>query len=291
MRRIALTALGLIATGGAAFWLLTAPETVDPAAYAGLSGDATRGAQAFAAAGCAACHMAEGAEGEAKLILSGGQKFPSDFGTFVAPNISSHPQAGIGGWSVLDLANAVTRGVSPEGQHYYPAFPWDSYRAMTPQDLTDIHSYLATLPADPSANQPHELAFPFTLRRGIGLWKRAFGRDGWVLDTPDLSATEQRGRYLVEVMGHCSECHTPRAATGAPDLSRWLAGADRVPNITPGALDWQPEDIVEYLTSGFTPDFDSAGGHMALVVENYATLPTSDREAVAAYLQRIPARP
>lgn len=291
MRRIALTALGLILFGGAGFWGLTLPQSVDPAEYAGLSGDTARGALAFAAAGCASCHMAEGAQGPDKLILSGGQKFPSDFGTFTAPNISPDPTHGIGGWSVLDLANAVTRGVSPEGQHYYPAFPWDSYRGMEPQDLVDIHAYLTTLPAVATPNQPHELGFPFTLRRGIGLWKLAFGRQGWVLDAPDLTPEETRGRYLVEVMGHCSECHTPRSVTGAPDLSRWLAGAGRVPNITPGGLDWLPEDIAEYLSSGFTPDFDSAGGHMALVVENYATLPASDREAVAAYLQRVPALP
>lgn len=295
MRRIALTALGLIAAGGAGFWALTIPQTVDADAYSGLTGDVARGELAFAAAGCASCHMAEGAQGPDKLVLSGGQRFATDFGTFVAPNISSDPVAGIGSWSVTDLANAVTRGVSPDGAHYYPAFPYDSYKGMAPQDLADIHAYLATLPADATPSQPHDLGFPFTLRRGLGLWKLAFARPDTVLDLPDLTEPELRGRYLVETMGHCAECHTPRNALGALDTARWLAGGPdasgrhSIPNITPGALEWDAGEIVEYLTSGFTPDYDSAGGHMALVVENYAQLPEADRAAVAAYLKRVPA--
>lgn len=297
MRRFALTALGLIALGGAGFWVLTIPQTVDAAAYSGLRGDSGRGAQAFAAAGCASCHMAEGAQGADKLVLSGGQRFVTAFGTFVAPNISSDPVAGIGGWSVTDLANAVTRGVSPEGAHYYPAFPFDSYKSMAPQDLVDIHAYLATLPAAAMPSPAHELGFPFNIRRGLGLWKLAFARPDPVLALPDLTPAEQRGRYLVETMGHCAECHTPRNALGALDTNRWLAGGPdasgqhSIPNITPGALSWDEGEIVEYLTSGFTPDYDSAGGHMALVVENYAQLPEEDRAAVAAYLKRVPPTP
>lgn len=287
-------ALTGILVAAATTWWLSAPQGADPAAFAGLTGDAGRGEAVFHAAGCASCHMAPGAQGDARLVLAGGQRFETSFGTFVAPNISTDPAHGIGGWSVAMLADAVLAGVSPSGEHYYPAFPWDSYSGMTAQDLTDLHAYLATLPADATPSAPHEMGFPFTLRRGIGLWKLAFARQGWVVDAPDLTEAETRGRYLAEVLGHCGECHTPRGVlTGAPDAARWLGGGPdasgkgRVPNITPGALDWTEADIATYLETGFTPDYDSAGGHMALVVSNFARLPESDRLAVAAYLKRV----
>lgn len=289
--RWTLAGAALAAAGG---WWLTAPQPVDAARLAGLPADAGRGEAVFHAAGCASCHMAPGAQGDARLVLAGGQRFETPFGTFIAPNISSDPTHGIGGWGVQALADAVMAGVSPEGAHYYPAFPWNSYAGMAPQDMVDLHAYMATLPADATPSQPHDMAFPFTIRRGIGLWKLAFASQGPVLDLPDLTAAEARGRYLAEVLGHCGECHTPRdALTGAPDAARWLGGGPdasgkgRVPNITPGALDWTEGEIAEYLTSGFTPDYDSAGGHMALVVSNFARLPESDRLAVAAYLKRV----
>ncbi len=231
--------------------------------------------------------------GGARTLLAGGQRFVTDFGTFVAPNISSDPEAGIGGWSDSDLADAVMRGVSPEGEHYYPAFPWTSYRALTAQDMADLIAHLRTLPADPTASAPHEVGFPLSIRRGIGLWKRLFLREGWVLAeaaTPEIA----RGRYLVEGPGHCAECHTPRNVLGGPERDRWLAGGPnpegegRIPGLTPATLDWSAAQVAEYLRSGFTPDFDSAGGAMAEVVANTALLPDADRAAIAAYLGALP---
>jgi mono/diheme cytochrome c family protein len=120
-----------------------------------------------------------------------------------------------------------------------------------------------------------------------------FLRDGWVLHdapTPEL----ERGRYIVEALAHCGECHTPRNLLGGLKTSKWLSGAPdpsgkgRIPNITPAALTWSEDEIVDYLTTGFTPEFDSVGGHMAHVVDNMARLPESDRRAVAAYLKAIP---
>lgn len=294
MRRLLALALLLGLAGAAAFWALTRPVTLPATALAGLAGDAARGEAVYHAAGCGSCHMAPGATGAARDVLSGGQRFTTEFGTFVAPNISSDPIHGIGGWSTLDLANAMRHGVSPQGQHYYPAFPYAAYAGATLQDIADLRAHLATLPADATPDQPHDLAFPFTLRRGIGLWKRAFLSDAPVLADP-LPEPAARGRYLVEVLGHCGECHTPRNMAGGLDRARWLAGAPnpsgqgRIPNITPARLDWSEDQIVAYLTSGFTPDFDSAGGHMALVVDNYARLPDADRAAVAAYLKRVAA--
>ena len=272
---------------GIGLWL-TAPARVDPKAYAALSGDAARGAQVFTAAGCASCHHAPGSAD--KLILAGGMAFPSDFGTFFAPNISPSPQ-GLLGWSVEDLANAVTRGVSPGGAHYYPAFPYTSYVRMAPQDVADLHAYVMTLEASDVPSKPHEVGFPFNIRRSLGGWKLLFFREDDVLDVaPEL----ERGRYLVETLAHCGECHTPRNALGAMDRSRWMAGAPnpsgkgQIPPLTPDKFDWSATDIAYYLESGFTPEFDSVGGHMAEVVANFAQLSAEDRAAVAAYVKALP---
>lgn len=292
-KRIIQTGFVLVLIAALAAWFVLRPHRLPADTFAGLTGDVKRGEQVFWAGGCAACHAAADAKGDGKFILSGGQALPSPFGTFYAPNISPDPAEGIGGWTVEDLGNAMMRGVSPDGSHYYPAFPYVSYAKATAQDIVDLHAFLATLPADPTPSKPHEVGFPFNIRALLGGWKFLFFKTDWVV-AGDLTPEETRGRYLVEALGHCGECHTPRNGLGGMQRDRWLGGAPtpdgkgKFPNITPGKLDWSKADIVEYLTSGFTPDYDSAGGHMALVVENTAHLPEADRAAIAAYLKKIP---
>jgi len=287
--------LGLV--GFAVFWVLTTPKKHEASALANLTGDIPRGALVFAASGCASCHSAKDGD---PFTLSGGRAFASDFGTFFAPNISPDPEHGIGRWGLQDFANAVSFGTSPAGKHYYPAFPYASYQNMTVADIADLYVYMSTLPASNSASKPHDVPFPFSLRRGLGLWKLVFMTQGFHLANTDLNEAEIRGRYLVEAMGHCTECHTPRNMLGGLRRDHWLAGAPnpdgkgKIPNITPhtqGIEGWAVIDIVTYLNSGFTPEFDSAGGAMAEVVENMAQLPTSDLEAIAAYLKKIKGLP
>lgn len=286
-----LVVLGLVGAGG--LWFLARPQPLAAAAVSELTGDAAKGELVFWATGCASCHMAQGAKDAEQRVLSGGQRFPSDFGTFIAPNISQDPEHGIGAWSLLDLANAITRGVSPEGEHYYPSLPYASYAKLEMQDVADLHAFLKTLPADPTPSQAHELGFPFSIRDSVGVWKILFLSDDWALPG-NLTPTAARGRYVAEAMAHCGECHTPRNQLGGMDTARWLGGAPnpsgdgRIPNITPAKLGWSAGDIVQYLTTGFTPDYDSVGGHMAHVVENMARLPESDRLAVAEYLLAVP---
>ena len=284
--------IGVLLAGAA--WFISAPRPLPEATFAGLLGNTTRGEAVFWAAGCASCHMADKATGDAQLVLSGGKKFPSPFGTFTAPNISADKDQGIGAWTVADLGNALMRGVGRDGEHLYPALPYAAYTRMARQDVADLHAFLQTLPADATPSQPHDLGFPFNIRRSLGFWKLLFLKEDWIL-AGDLPAPENRGRVIVEAMAHCGECHTPRNLLGGLQTSAWLGGAPNpsgkgtIPNITPGALEWTEGEIVEYLTTGFTPDFDSAGGLMAEVVENMARLPESDRAAVAAYLKRVPA--
>ncbi|MDA5093115.1 cytochrome c [Aliiroseovarius sp. KMU-50] len=278
-----------VATG----WGVTAPRSLDEVRISSIIPDPERGRMVFYAGGCASCHSAPDASGEEKLHLGGGRAFATEFGTFYAPNISPHMEAGIGGWSTLEIANAVIKGTSPGGQHYYPAFPYTSYAQATLEDAVSLGAFLRTLPAVSSQNKPHDVSFPFNIRRSLGGWKLLFARRGWVVDG-NLTEQQMRGRYLVEGLGHCGECHTDRNALGGTRLDAWLAGAPnpngkgRIPDITASGLKWTEGDIAEYLKSGFTPDFDTAGGEMADVVENTSKLTDADREAIAAYLKIVP---
>ena len=293
MKRLIITGALVLTAVAAAGFVLTRAAPLDADRFDSIDGDASRGETVFIASGCASCHAAPDAEGDGKRVLAGGQRFDTDFGTFAAPNISPDREAGIGDWTVTEFASAVTRGVSPEGRHYFPAFPYTSYVHMTDQDVADLWAFWQTLPADATANAAHELAFPFNIRRAIGLWKQIYMPDGFVLSQPETPEVE-RGRYLVEALAHCGECHTARSALGGMQRSSWLEGAanpsgrGKIPSLVPDDLDWSATDIAYYLESGFTPEYDSAGGHMVAVIENFAQLPKSDRQAVAAYLKALP---
>jgi mono/diheme cytochrome c family protein len=296
---IVLVVLALIAAGG--LWWLAEPRPALPradwAAYE-EGGDAARGRLVFFAGGCASCHATP--KQSDPLKLGGGLELKSPFGTFYPPNISPHPTDGIGTWKVVDLANALLSGVSPQDTHYYPAFPYTSFHQMRLDDVRDLMAFLRTLPPQAGKAPPHALAFPFNLRQGIGLWKLLFLRAGTIEPDPAKSAEWNRGRYLVEVLGHCAECHSPRNPFGAIiDDERFaggpaLDGRGNVPDITPdktGIGAWSKKDIVEVLTTGFKPDYDTVGGAMVDVVKNTAQLPQSDREAMADYLKSLPPRP
>ena len=288
-----LIVLGTAGLGG--FVTITRPASVNPSEYAGMSGTVEKGQQLFWLGGCAACHSGAGAKGDALLVLSGGRRFTTAFGTFIAPNISPDPVQGIGNWAVKDLANALIKGTSPTGFHYYPAFPFVSYSRFTPQDVADLKAFMDTLPKSDRPNEPHMVHFPFNFRVLLGGWKFLYLKHDPVVAGDTLSPQEARGRYLVEGPGHCGECHTPRDALGGMDRARWLGGAPsadgpgRVPNITPAKLTWSADEIVDYLKTGFTPDYDSAGGAMAEVVTNLSHLSDDDLAAIAAYLRQVPA--
>jgi len=297
----AVVVLGIAAA--AAGWCLSAPDRLPESVIASLpAGDADRGELIFWAGGCASGHAPAGAKGEEKLGLSGGQRLETPFGIFVAPNISSDPQDGIGAWTLADFANAMLKGTSPNGENLYPAFPYTSYARMKVQDVSDLFAFMQSLPPVSGKAAGHELGFPFNIRRGVGLWKRLYLSSAPVIPEDQLHGDTDlsilnRGRYLVEGPGHCGECHTPRNMIGAVKKNLWLAGAPaavgdgKVPDITSGKNGipgWSASDIAYYLETGFTPDYDSVGGEMVSVQENMAKLPASDREAIAAYLKAVP---
>lgn len=292
MRRVLTVGALIGALALAVFVWTTRPQPLAESRFEGIIGDADRGEQVFWAAGCASCHSVDGARGDDRLVLAGGRSFDSDFGTFHAPNISTDPEYGIGAWTLAQFGNAMLRGVSPQGEHYYPAFPYTAYVRAELQDVADLKAFMDTLPASDRPNDAHELAFPFNLRRTVGVWKRLFMNDAFVVGG-ELSEQQQRGRYLAEALAHCGECHTPRNAFGGLDASRWLAGAPNpsgrgsIPNITPAKLTWSEREISGYLASGFTPSFDSVGGSMTAVVDSLSQLPAEDLAAIAAYLKAV----
>ncbi len=291
-----LVVLGVV--GAIGFWVATMPRGLPAATLAALpAGDAARGETVFWVGGCSSCHATPGAKGDARLALGGGRRLVTEFGTFVPPNISPDRDHGIGGWSAADFANAMLRGVDPAGRHLYPAFPYASYTRMKLEDVADLWAYLRTLPPVAATPGPSELRFPYAVRRGVGLWKLAFLRDGPAVSLAGADPVVLRGQYLAEGPGHCGECHTPRNLAGAMDTGRWLAGAPnpegrgRVPNITPGGKvkDWSIEDLVYFFQTGFDPGFDAVAGSMVEVQESLAMLDDADLQAIAAYLHAVPA--
>jgi mono/diheme cytochrome c family protein len=294
VRRFAVL-LGLLVVVAGVALFATQAQVLPPDALPTHQPDTRNGEYLFHAGGCVSCHQSTGND-PGPPLLGGGLAMKSPYGVFHVPNISPDPVHGIGRWTVPDFVNAMKLGTSPAGSHYYPAFPYTSYAGMSLEDLLDLKSYLDTLPVVQVENLEHELRFPWNIRAGIGLWKMLnLSGEPVVRDLPDDPAIV-RGQYLVEGPGHCGECHTPRDWMGGLELERWLAGAPdpegegRVPNITPfGLQDWSQVDIAYYLQSGFTPDFDTVGGSMVKVQKNMAQLPTTDLEAIAAYLKAIPA--
>ncbi len=293
--------VAVLAAAVLAAWWITAPQTLADRDLPDHVPDVEAGERFFWAGGCASCHATpvngKRAKGDDKLILGGGMALESPYGAFPVPNISPHDD-GIGRWSMLDFVNAMQRGVSPRGKHYYPAFPYTSYARMRIEDVMDLKAFLDTLPAAAGQVDGPRLQFPWSIRRGIGAWKRRYLRTAPVVSIEIADDTVRRGQALVEGPGHCGECHTPRDRFGGLDAERWLAGAPnlegkgRIPNITPAGKnlsDWSARNIAYYLKSGFTPDFDTVGGTMVAVQENMAKLSNADREAIAAYLQAIPA--
>lgn len=265
-----------------------------PVAFA--QGDAKRGAYLAKAAGCRGCHteVKEGA-----VPYAGGRGLKTPFGTFYGPNITPHPDAGIGRWSEADFLRALRSGVRPDGAHYYPAFPYPSFTRITDADARDLWAFFRTLPPHARPSRAHELRFSLDLRFMLGVWKwMYFSRGPFVADasrTPEIN----RGAYLVDALGHCGECHTPRNILGGARLGRRLAGAaigpegKRSPNLTPARLKgWSDAELREFLLSGITPDGDIAAEAMAEVIRNTTSqLTPGDLSALIAYLRALPAVP
>ncbi|MGC9369344.1 MAG: c-type cytochrome [Paracoccaceae bacterium] len=283
-----LAAIALVAAGGAGVvqWPVGRPVApIEPA------GDAARGAYLARAAGCIACHTDTGAGG---APLAGGAPIETPFGRFVPPNLTPDPTHGIGAWTAEDFARAVRQGLSPEGEPYYPAFPYAFYAGLSDRDVADLWAAFRTVPAVAEPAPENAIAFPFDQRAGLKLWRAAFLQPAETAPVAGRSEEWNRGRWLVEGVAHCGACHTDRNALGARRAGARLAGSDDLPGgnqapaITPGALreaGWSVQSLSYALQSGVMPDGDVFGGGMGEVVQQgTAWLDPADRRAMAVYL-------
>lgn len=256
-----------------------------------ITGNAQRGAYLARAGGCIACHTNWEEGGRP---LAGGAALVTQFGTFYPTNLTTSGEFGIGDWTVEDFAAALRQGVSPEGEPYYPAFPYPFYANLTDQDVADLWAAFQTVPAVEEEAPAHDVGFPFDQRWGLKLWRAAYLASPPTAPVEGRSEEWNRGRWLVEGVSHCGACHTGRNFAGARTLDAKFRGFDglpgggRSPAITPDALQdksWDVSALAYALETGVTPDGDAFGGSMGEVV-TYGTsfLSDADREAIATYL-------
>lgn len=283
-----LAGLASLSFAAAASAVAPDPASADPVA---------RGAYILRAAGCATCHT-DAANGGA--FLAGGRLLPTPYGAVAVPNITPDRETGIGGWSDEDFVRALREGKAPGGRVYYPAFPYAAYTRMRRGDMLDLKAYLDSVEPAVQANRPHELRFPFSLRFLLHPWRWVFFARAPAAPGPALGPREERGRYLVEALGHCGECHSPRNMLGALKRrghlagSRYGPGGNPVPNITPdretGIGAWSESDLAFFLRTGFKPDGDDVQGEMREAIEDgLRHLTQADLEAMAVYLRAVPA--
>nr|WP_277348910.1 cytochrome c [Sneathiella limimaris] len=264
----------------------------------GSASDLERGRYLTGLAGCESCHTALGSDA---VPFAGGHELATPFGTFYTPNITPDTITGIGAWTEHQFIKAVKHGVRPDGKYYFPAFPYTSYTAMTDEDAALIFGYLKSLKPVRSVVPMHDLSAPFSWRwLQIG-WRLLYFNEGQGTRTYPMDNEQvQRGDYLVNALGHCGECHTPRNEIGGLDMERPMAGnpkdsaVGRVPNLTPdvetGLGDWSESDLESFFQSGMKPNFDDVQGAMADVISHGTSKMTDeDLSAMISYLKNLKA--
>jgi len=291
MKKALLYLLGLAVIALALCWYIDLSHQARPVQLDADTGNVERGAYLARASGCIACHTNVD---EGGAPLAGGPPIDTPFGTFYAPNLTMDKEQGIGDWTLEDFARALRHGTSPDGQPYYPAFPYSFYTRLSDQDIADLWAAFQTVPAVAEPSKQQELSFPFNIRSGLPLWQALYLDDQRFEVDPQQSEQYNRGAYLVEAAAHCAACHTPRDLLGGLDQKQAMAGAEgmpgggRSPAITANALKengWTTDDLAYALRSGITPEGDVLGGSMAEVIRDGTSFLTDDDlQAIALYL-------
>jgi len=282
-------AAGVLAMGAALLGWRPSIAPVAQTAGASVYNAATieRGRLLAAAGDCAVCHTAPGGAPNA-----GGRGMDTPFGTVYTTNLTPDAETGIGQWSFSAFQRAMREGISRDGRHLYPAFPYTAFAKMSDDDLTALYAYLMAQPAVRAEVPATALAFPFSLRPLMAGWNALFhDATPWKPD-PARPPEWNRGAYLVQGVGHCGACHTPRNALGAEKggaafLSGALIDGWEAPALTAlskAPVPWSAESLYGYLRHGHSPQHGSASGPMAPVVRELAHLPDDDIRAMATYL-------
>lgn len=283
----AAVAVVIVALAAAVAIRLSDGKTGGPVQVVKASPDVVaRGKYLAEAADCAACHSAPGG-----APYAGGLGMASGFGTIYATNITPDPDDGIGRWSSDDFWRSLHDGVRRDAQQLYPAMPYTSYRGMTRADSDAIYAYLMQLRPMKVANRRTELDFPYNIRLGMLGWNLLFLTDSLPATSTGSSAAWQRGRYLVDVLGHCGECHTPRGPLGEMELSRSLTsfalGRVAAPDITPAGLaarGWTAGSLQTYFGRGIAAPGSAFADMHQVVVLSTRNLTADDLVAMTTYL-------
>ncbi|USH03985.1 cytochrome c [Grimontia kaedaensis] len=261
-----------------------------------LTPDIKNGEYVYHLSGCAACHTSLGNGAKA---AAGGKRIKTPFGTLLSSNITPDESFGIGKWSVAEFEGAMRKGISPDGYFYYPAFPYTTYSRMSDQDIVDLKAYIdASIAPVAEKVEEKELPFPFSIRYGLGIWNALYADHDDIAFSLRNSVSPEllRGAYLVEALGHCGECHTPRDALGGILRDKWMHGveigefnpAPSLMNSSDALGEWSKEDWRRFLKTGLLPDGNYTGGEMALVVDEITSkLSDEDANAMTAYFQSL----
>src|SRR5437016_5426186 len=292
-RIVASVIAGLLVAGGVIGFAIAwrpAIAAIDPPSPQSFDADLVRRGRDLAAIGnCSDCHTVRGGKS-----FVGGLPVPRPFGTMLSSNSSPDPETGIGRWPEEAFRRAVRSGVSRDGQHLYPTFPYDHFTNVTDEDDRALYAYLMTREPVHASARENQLSFPLDQRFLIAGWKLLFLRRGAYQPDSSQSAEWNRGGYLVEGLAHCGACHTPRNALGAERRNAQFAGGDAeywyayaINAQSPAPVPWDVDALFTYLRDGWHPDHGVATGPMALVVGNLSSVPKSDVHAIATYMAGV----
>ncbi|MDP3871178.1 MAG: cytochrome c [Methyloversatilis sp.] len=301
MKRAALI-LPLLALLAALVWWTTGrdagPDTPAIANASRVAAPSTelvaRGEYLARAGNCMACHSARGG-----TPWAGGRAINTTFGTFYTTNLTPDPDTGLGRWTSDEFWRALHEGRSRDGRLLYPAFPYTSYTHVTREDSDALWAYLQTLPATRQASRPHVLRFPYDSQTALAAWRALYFKPAVFQADASQSADWNRGAYLVQGLGHCSACHAPRNALGASEDADKLAGGLMAgqnwyaPSLgsphEAGVQGWKRDDVIALLRDGITHDASVAGPMAEVVYGSTQYLSAGDLDAMATYLQALPA--
>ena len=287
----------LIVCGVAAVGVLNVRDEIDvkaTAAFAPSDSMIDRGAYLARAGNCMTCHTSRGG-----ASYAGGLGIATPFGTVYTSNLTPDSNTGIGSWSSAHFWRAMHNGRSKSGRLLYPAFPYTSYTQITRADSDAIFAYLRNQPAVNQPNRPHALGFPSNTQAALAVWRALYFRPGVYQPDTSRDAEWNRGAYLVNGLGHCSACHSPRDALGGTPHRLALAGGLipmqnwYAPSLTSpheaGLGQWEVENIVSLLRTGVAPGASVSGPMAEVVLGSTQYLSQPDLKAMAHYLKALPA--
>lgn len=269
------------------------PLPSTPEAFVSSPERVARGEYLARVGNCMACHTTQGG-----APFAGGRSIETPFGVVHSSNLTPDKASGIGQWSSAEFWRAMHHGRSRDGRLLYPAFPYPNYTQVTREDSDSIYAYLQSQPAVDQANRPHALRFPYSTQAALAVWRALFFAPGTAVVAPTQTAEYNRGAYLINGLGHCTACHTPRNALGATSdamafngglipVQNWYAPALNAA-AEAGVKEWPVQDVVALLKTGVAPHGSVMGPMAEVVFRSTQYLTDADAKAMAVYLQDLP---